>query len=109
VFTSNISADPENEAAIKGFEGAKKWATENNIKEVLAQISIYEKALKDVEDDDEAVQEKFNSVVANFSFSSSSLSFSFSFSAKTFSSSVKKSLSFSGKSSPELLKLRLIK
>ena len=55
--------DPEDESAIKGFEGAKKWATENNIKEVLEQISIYEKALKDVEDDDEAVQEKFNSVV----------------------------------------------
>jgi hypothetical protein len=48
-----------NPSAIKGFEGAKKWATENNIKEVLEQISIYEKALKDVEDDDEAVQEKF--------------------------------------------------
>jgi hypothetical protein len=47
--------DPEDEVAIKGFEGAKKWATENNIKEVLEQISIYEKALKDVEDDDEAV------------------------------------------------------
>jgi hypothetical protein len=46
--------DPEDESAIKGFEGAKKWATENNIKEVLEQISIYEKALKDVEDDDEA-------------------------------------------------------
>jgi hypothetical protein len=43
--------DPEDELAIKGFEGAKKWATENNIKEVLEQISIYEKALKDVEDD----------------------------------------------------------
>jgi hypothetical protein len=55
--------DPEDEVAIKGFEGAKKWATENNIKEVLEQISIYEKALKDVEDDDEAVQEKFNNVV----------------------------------------------
>jgi hypothetical protein len=55
--------DPEDELAIKGFEGAKKWATENNIKEVLEQISIYEKALKDVEDDDEAVQEKFNNVV----------------------------------------------
>jgi hypothetical protein len=55
--------DPEDESAIKGFEGAKKWATENNIKEVLEQISIYEKALKDVEDDDEAVQEKFNNVV----------------------------------------------
>jgi uncharacterized protein YlzI (FlbEa/FlbD family) len=39
---------PEDELAIKGFEGAKKWATENNIKEVLEQISIYEKALKDV-------------------------------------------------------------
>jgi hypothetical protein len=36
--------DPEDELAIKGFEGAKKWATENNIKEVLEQISIYEKA-----------------------------------------------------------------
>jgi hypothetical protein len=55
--------DPEDELAIKGFEGAKKWATENNIKEVLGQIRIYEKALKDIEDDDEAVQEKFNSVV----------------------------------------------
>jgi hypothetical protein len=38
---------------------------------------------------------------SNFSFSFSTLSFSFSFSDKTFSSSVKKSLSFSGKSSPE--------
>jgi hypothetical protein len=37
--------DPEDELAIKGFEGAKKWATENNIKEVLEQISIYEKDL----------------------------------------------------------------
>jgi hypothetical protein len=55
--------DPEDQKAIEGFEGAKKWATENNIKEVLEQISIYEKALKDVEDDDEAVQEKFNNVV----------------------------------------------
>jgi hypothetical protein len=59
LYAVNLIALFALESAIKGFEGAKKWATENNIKEVLEQISIYEKALKDVEDDDEAVQEKF--------------------------------------------------
>jgi hypothetical protein len=83
--------DPEDESAIKGFEGAKKWATENNIKEVLEQISIYENALKDVEDDDEAVQEKLSSkYFSTLSFATliilSNFSFSFSFSDKTFSS-----------------------
>lgn len=55
--------DPSNELAKKGFEGAKNWAVENDIKEVLKQIKTYEEAFENMEDDDEAVQEKFNSVV----------------------------------------------
>ena len=55
--------DPSNELAKKGFEGAKNWAVENDIKEVLKQIKTYEEAFENMKDDDEAVQEKFNSVV----------------------------------------------
>jgi hypothetical protein len=50
--------------AKKGFEGAKNWAVENDIKEVLKQIKTYEEAFENMKDDDEAVQEKFNSVVS---------------------------------------------
>jgi hypothetical protein len=45
IFIPRYFEDPEDESAIKGFEGAKKWATENNIKEVLGQIRIYENAV----------------------------------------------------------------
>jgi hypothetical protein len=41
--------DPSNELAKKGFEGAKNWAVENDIKEVLKQIKTYEEAFENMQ------------------------------------------------------------